>query len=252
VLSERLFAIAGFVEKGACVADVGTDHGYLPVYLAQNGLASHIIASDISAGSLRSALITAEKYGVADKISFVVAPGLSGIGDSDVDTIVLSGLGGETICHILADAGKIFYGGARIILQPQTKTGLLCSWLLDNGYALQDAKLARDKGRIYVVMLAGKGATRLRGKRKEERGKLGSGTPEREFLSSILNSSEPDRELLNLLAGNGDPLFPDYIAGLISQARRAADGMARSGAFEYPLMARRLEYLSMFQKPGGY
>jgi len=152
-LSARLNAIAGFIEKDASVADIGTDHCLLPVFLAINGLAKHIIASDISEGSLRSARRTAEKYGVEDKITFVLAPGLSGVCEMQIDTVVISGVGGETIIGILAQADWLKTCGVRLILQPQSKDQQLRLWLHENGYAIQDTKLVLDKRRYYTVLL---------------------------------------------------------------------------------------------------
>jgi len=151
-LPPRLVAIAGFIEKGSNVADIGTDHGFLPVYLAQKGFAQRIIASDKSSDSLKSALRSAVKYGVADKISFIAAPGLSGVDEAEVDTVVIAGMGGETIMGILADAPWTKRCGTRLILQPQTKTDKLCYWLNENGYSIRDLTLTQDKGRYYIVL----------------------------------------------------------------------------------------------------
>ena len=153
-LSQRLITIAGFIEKGARVADIGTGDGHLPVYLAQNELASHIIASDKSASSVETALRSAEKYGVEDKISFIVAPGLTGIDKAEVDTIVIAGMGGETISAILSDAPWIRTPGIRLILQPQSKTDKLCYWLNTNGFTIYESALVRDRGRLYTILLA--------------------------------------------------------------------------------------------------
>ena len=147
--------VAGFIKEGALVADIGTDHGHIPVYLAQNGIAHRIIASDMSAGSLSAARRSALKYGVEDKISFVVAPGLEGIGETEVDTIVIAGVGGETIIGILADAPWTKRFGISLILQPQTKIAELCAWLRDNGYIIRDEETMRDRGRSYTVFLVG-------------------------------------------------------------------------------------------------
>ena len=154
-LSGRLKTVAGFIEKGSCVADIGTDHGHIPVYLAQTGLAKRIIASDMSAGSLGAARRTAEKHSVADKMTFVVAPGLEGICETDVDTIVISGMGGETIIGILAAAPWTKRFGINLILQPQTKIDVLCAWLSDNGYIISNTEYAKDRGRTYTVFLVG-------------------------------------------------------------------------------------------------
>ena len=152
-LSTRLGAIAGYIETGASVADVGTDHGILPVWLAQKGLCRHIIASDISEGSLAAARRTAAKYNVADKITLVTAPGLTGIENYPVDTIVIAGLGGETIQSILSGASWVRGRNIRLIVQPQTKAVKLCLWLSDNGYIIRDSQTVRDRGKRYIIIM---------------------------------------------------------------------------------------------------
>ena len=154
-LSNRLKAIAEYIEAGATVADIGTDHGFLPVYLAQTGLARGIIASDISAGSLESALLTAGRYGVTEKIKFLVTPGLDGISLTDADTIVIAGMGGENILSILANAPWTGCSGVKLILQPQSKIDVLFKFLYDNGYKVRETRSVKDKGRYYTVALVG-------------------------------------------------------------------------------------------------
>jgi len=154
-LSSRLQTIADFIEEGASVADIGTDHGYLPVYLAQSGKARRIIASDMSAGSLGAARRSAEKYSVSDKIEFVVAPGLSGIGgigEVEIDTIVIAGVGGETMIGILEGAPWAI-AGKKLILQPQTKKDELLGYLKEAGIEVLETALTRDRGREYTVLL---------------------------------------------------------------------------------------------------
>ena len=151
-LPERLQTVAGFIETGASVVDVGTDHGYLPVYLAQTGKARRIIASDISAGSLGAARRAAEKYSQSDMIEFIVAPGLTAVGETDVDTIVIAGVGGETIAGIL-EAAPWTKNGHRLILQPQTKLEELSSFLEKNGYIIRETKQTLDRGRDYTILL---------------------------------------------------------------------------------------------------
>jgi len=197
-------AVAGFIEKGASVADIGTDHGYLPVYLAQNGLAHSITASDISTGSLESARRSAAAYNVTDKITFVAAPGLQCVDGETTDTVVISGLGGETIAAILKDAPWTKERGIRLVLQPQSKKNELCVFLRKNGYCIQDAKLAYDNGRFYIAILAKGGKT-----------------------DSI---QEPEPELLKRLMSRRDPLFTGYMDDIIAKTRRALSGMKKSSA----------------------
>jgi len=201
-LPARLMTIAGFIKTGSSVADIGTDHGLLPVYLALNGLARRITASDISAGSLDSARRSAAAYGVADAITFVNAPGLEGVNEADADTIVIAGLGGETIADVLRRAPWARRDGVSLILQPQSKIDELCRWLRESGFVIRGAKLALDNDRYYAVML------------------VTGGDPD-----SIL---EPELELLARLMHGRDPLFAGYIDDLIKRTSRALDGM-RSG-----------------------
>ena len=201
-LSERLSVIASFINEGASVADVGTDHGFLPVYLAQSGMAKRIIASDISAGSLGAARRSAEKYGVTDKITFVTAPGLTGIGADDADTIVIAGMGGGTIAGILYDAPWTGNRDVRLILQPQTKVKELCEWLRESGYIIRGAKLTRDNGRYYIVML-------VKGGQSD-------------------SSLDPEIELLARLMHSGDPLFSGYMDELIERTQQAMEGMRKA------------------------
>ena len=153
-LPQRLKAVVDYIGHSAAVADVGTDHGIVPVYLAQTGTARSIIASDMSEGSLGAARRNAEKYSVTDKIIFITAPGLEGVGDSDADTIILAGMGGETMVHILQGAPWTRRKGIRLVLQPQTKIDTLCAFLRGNGYDILDATTAIDRGRSYTIILA--------------------------------------------------------------------------------------------------
>jgi len=154
-LTARLKVLTGMIEDGASVADIGTDHGYLPVYLAQTGSAGHIIASDISAFSIKTAQKSADKYNVTDLITFIIAPGLDGIGPNDVDTVVIAGLGGETIRDIIGETSWIQHSGVKLILQPQTKAGVLFRFLYDNGYEIREIKHVLERGKNYTIIKAG-------------------------------------------------------------------------------------------------
>lgn len=142
-----------YISSGASVADIGTDHGYLPVFLAQTGIAKRIIATDISVASLEAAKNSAKKYNVTDAIEFIVAPGLSAITNKDADTIVISGMGGETIIDILKAAPWTIDGNIKLILQPQTKTALLCRFLYDSAYKIDKTLSIKDRGKRYTIIL---------------------------------------------------------------------------------------------------
>ncbi len=155
-LSPRLQKIADFVKPGAKVADIGTDHGYIPVYLVQNGICGHVIASDIGKGPIESAKRSGEYYGVADKIRYICAPGLNGVSENEADTIIIAGMGGETIVKILDDA-KWLHDRVTLILQPQSKLEMLLEYLKKREFAVNRACLVRDAGKLYVAFTAAPG-----------------------------------------------------------------------------------------------
>jgi len=202
-LSKRLKVIADFVRPDALVADIGTDHGYIPVYLVQNKIARTVIASDINIGPIESARSAAVKYGVSDNIKFVCAPGLDGIKEGEIDTAIIAGMGGETIIGILDAAPWAHARGVRLILQPQSKESELIKWLFDSRYEILDGKLVEDSGKLYMVMVA-KAAQR------------------RSAQTSKRNSIE------DIFLQNKDPLLPEYLNERILKLRRVIAGMRQA------------------------
>ncbi|MGE4353554.1 MAG: tRNA (adenine(22)-N(1))-methyltransferase TrmK [Oscillospiraceae bacterium] len=152
-LSPRLERIASLVPNGAAVADIGTDHGYIPVWLIQNGVAASMIATDINKGPLSRARSISKAYGLYDRITFILCDGLAGLRPNEADTLIIAGMGGETIIGILA-AAPWTRRYTRIILQPQSKQLELRKWLIENGYAIDGEHLVRDAGKIYTLFTA--------------------------------------------------------------------------------------------------
>ena len=148
-LSKRLLAIAQCVPFGARVADVGTDHGYIPAWLIQNEVSSFAIASDINEGPLSCARKTAHESGVFERIDFRLCPGLDSYEKDEVDCIIIAGMGGEMTVKILEAAP--WAKEKRLILQPQSKHEVLSAWLSENGYNVSAASLACDMGKIYII-----------------------------------------------------------------------------------------------------
>ena len=153
-MNKRLQAIYSLICQGRGVVDVGTDHGYIPVALAQNGYAGKIIASDIRSGPLQAARSSAESAGVEEKIDFLLCDGLDGCEKSAIDTIVIAGMGGDTICGILDRAEWCMTLDYTLILQPMTKAEVVRYWLAYNGYEFLDEVLVKDGGIIYQVIRA--------------------------------------------------------------------------------------------------
>ncbi|MDR2589445.1 MAG: class I SAM-dependent methyltransferase [Oscillospiraceae bacterium] len=151
-LPTRLKTIAEYIDYNSSVLDVGTNHGKLAVYLAQINPERDIIATDISANSLKAALITAKKYNVTENIDFFVTPGLDDIDLTNINVIVIAGLGGETIAQIISETVWQKNTKIELILQPQSKTDKLCKLLYDKNYHISKIKTIIDNKREYTII----------------------------------------------------------------------------------------------------
>ncbi len=155
-LSPRLFACAEFVSPGARVADVGCDHGYLGIYLLKMNIASSVYASDINKEPLLSAVRNSEKYGVSDRISFHLSPGVKNV-PRDFDTMICAGMGADTMISILEESPWLSSDQYRLILQCQSKTTMLRKYLWQNGWDITRERAVKDGRFVYTVMEVNRG-----------------------------------------------------------------------------------------------
>lgn len=153
-LDNRLKLCAEFVRNGARLADIGTDHAYLPVWLCQNGKCPFAIAADINSEPLKRGHDTVVEANLTDKIETRLSDGLKSINSDEADDIVIAGMGGELIARIIGECGFSEDESKRFILQPMTKSEYLIEWLCKNGYKIlkQDCCVASNK--CYTVILA--------------------------------------------------------------------------------------------------
>ena len=184
-LTPRLALIAGWVPQGARIADVGTDHAYLPVWLTLHGRVASAIASDLRPGPLDRARQTGRRFGVEERISFRLGNGLQAVGPEECDTVVIAGMGGENIAMILSRAPWTADGDHTLLLQPQSRAEALRAFLQDHGCAIVREALVRDRGHLYPVMEAEAGRMSLTlgqqaGGREAAPGPPGGPVPHRE------------------------------------------------------------------------
>ena len=149
-LSSRLLACCDFVKPGDRVADIGCDHGYLGIYLLKNSIAQTVIASDINKGPLDSAVRNSEKFGVRDKMTFYLSDGVRNI-PREFDTLVCAGMGGDTMVSILEAAPWLKNEQYRLILQCQSKNGVLRRYLSENGWKILQEQIVKDGKFLYPV-----------------------------------------------------------------------------------------------------
>ena len=160
MLTERLAAIANEIEKGESVADIGTDHGYLPMYLTKEEISPKVIMADISKGSLNKARRNCRELMPEVKFDFRNGNGLRVIKKGEVDVIVIAGMGGNLICDILGrDLGKA-KSCKKLILQPRTAQGRLRAWLVRKGFDIVNEQLVREGRFICEIITAVPGEPR--------------------------------------------------------------------------------------------
>lgn len=153
MLNPRLQACAAYVGKGGSVCDVGTDHAQLAVYLVEQGIADRVIASDIGEGPLAAADRTIRKHGLSGTIRTILSDGLANVPPEGLTDIVIAGMGGETMVHIL-ETCPFALDSIRLILQPMTKADILREWLYLHGFAIAQETCIREERFLYAVMQA--------------------------------------------------------------------------------------------------
>ena len=153
-ISERLRAVAGMVSPGCRLADVGTDHAYIPIYLMQNGVIPQAVAMDINQGPLLRATENIRRYGLTGRIETRLSDGLEKLQAGEADTILIAGMGGALTVKILEAGEKVLASVKELILQPQSEIDKVRSYLLTHGYVIAGEKMVYEDGKYYPAMRA--------------------------------------------------------------------------------------------------
>ena len=151
-LSPRLRCVATLVRQNAVLADVGTDHAYLPLFLLSVGKIDRAICSDINEGPLASARENASVDGLTEKITFLLTNGLSGVMPYCPTDIAICGMGGELIAEIIESATDAHRCGVRFLLQPMSKQEHLRATLYRLGFAITEEKYVTEGDKAYLVL----------------------------------------------------------------------------------------------------
>lgn len=167
-LSYRLNKIAEKVTINGIIADIGTDHAYIPIFLYKNNKIKSAIACDISKGSLQKAIDNINKYNLQDNIQTRLGNGLEKITLQDnIDTIIIAGMGGMLMIDILEKGNIIANNVKELILQPQKDIDKVRQYLHNNNFKIIDDEMLKDEGKYYTIIKAIKGKEETLYKKEE-------------------------------------------------------------------------------------
>ncbi len=157
-LSRRLEAVASYVPQGARLADVGSDHAYLPLFLMEQGRIDFAVAGEVVQGPYQSARQNVEQAGQSDKISVRLANGLAAVELTDqVSTVTIAGMGGRLIADILEAGKDRLVSVERLVLQPNNREDDVRRWLVANDFQLVTEEILEENDKIYEILVAEKG-----------------------------------------------------------------------------------------------
>ena len=154
VLSDRLQAVASMVTEGNRVCDIGCDHGFVPIYLLQQGISLRALAMDVREGPLGQARIHIEACGLNTFIETRLSDGLAAFQKGEADTLICAGMGGRLMMRILSDEEEKTASFQELILQPQSEVQQFRSFLRMHGYLLVDENMIEEDGKFYPMMKA--------------------------------------------------------------------------------------------------
>ena len=151
-ISKRLGACAELVRKGAVLADVGTDHAYLPIYLLKKGSIRFAHLCDVNEGPLARAKENAMAEGLLGSVEFHLTSGAGALASLGITDYCICGMGGELIADIIAAAPALFDNGVNLILQPMTRPEALRAFLFENGFEIISEHFVAEDGKFYLII----------------------------------------------------------------------------------------------------
>ncbi|WP_283678788.1 tRNA (adenine(22)-N(1))-methyltransferase TrmK [Lentilactobacillus sp. Marseille-Q4993] len=156
-LSKRLATVSSYVEQGSRLADIGSDHAYLPIYLAKNHVIDFAVVGEVRQGPLNNAIHEIKLEGLESKLIPRLADGLAAIKpDDNFDAITIAGMGGSLISSILEEGKNRLRGNEKLILQPNVGSENVRTWLMNNSYEIRAEQIVEEDGHIYEIIVATK------------------------------------------------------------------------------------------------
>ena len=145
------------LSEGECLVDIGTDHGYVPVTLVEEGIVNRAVAMDVRKGPLSRAAASVREAGLSDRISLRLSDGLDGLQAGEADVVLIAGMGGPLTVRILAAGAEKLSGVKALVLQPQSEIGDVRRYLSMHGWRILRENMVLEDGKYYPMMEAERG-----------------------------------------------------------------------------------------------
>lgn len=201
-LSKRLSAVAGFVTPGSRVADVGTDHGYVPIYLVETGRSPGVIAMDINEGPLLRAQQHIRDAGLGAYIQTRRSDGAAALKSGEADTLIAAGMGGPLMERILTQGREVLESCREFILQPQSEIREFRKYLQQNGFRIEQEEMVQEDGKFYLILRAVHGRMQWEREIDFRFGKLLLEQRHPVLLEFLRREQSVNRKIQERLAGN--------------------------------------------------
>ena len=153
-LTDRLRMLADQIEQNETMADIGTDHGFLPIYLWENQISPKVVMADISTGSLDKARANAESRYPGRSFDLRLGDGIQVLENGEVDAVVIAGMGGALMTRILGKDLAKSKSFKKLVLQPRSGQGVLRHWLINHGFAINAESLVREGKYLCEIITA--------------------------------------------------------------------------------------------------
>lgn len=234
-LSPRLKLIADQVKHGSVLADIGTDHGYIPVYCVSEGICPSALAMDVNPQPLDKAKENIALYGLENSIETRLSNGLAALVRDEADTIVIAGMGGLLMMNILKDGDSVLTDKTNLILQPMLAQKELRQYLYENGFTIDREFVCREDNKFYNIICARK-------------------TGQRDDSTVLLSKTgEASPSLAELIIGknigeNSPGVYVDYLDYKIGVCNKIINGMKKSKSVDEKELAVVIEELEIFEK----
>lgn len=218
-IGKRLLSASEFVRQDAYLADIGTDHAYLPLFLLNEGRIKRAVCSDVNAGPLENAERNAAELGFADKISFILTDGAKGLENMGITDYTICGMGGELIADIIESSPHLKDKKLRLILQPMSRQAHLRRYLSENGFAILSESYSEDAGKYYLSLAA-----------------------EYDGAARSITDLEAELGTLSATRANLSEAEAGYLNTKLNALKKAASGKAGAGAHDCYEARLLLEY----------